>query len=134
VSDTDSRLIADMSTEHKIVISPTEKDELSTAINAFRVALQRKRYRIHPRCVNLITHLEQGTWNKSRTRFAESKDGGHFDCLSAGNYFNRNIMWGRNPNPPHVSDRRTHFVPKHAATVTKSKTASTLSQVFSKRR
>lgn len=136
VSDTDSRLIADMSTEHGIVLSPTDKDELSTAINSFRVNLQGLRYRVHPRCVNVITHLEQGTWNKTRSKFAESKDGGHFDTLSAMNYLNRSILWGRNPNPPHLADTRTHFVPKKGAMASAqgSVTAMSLSQVFARKR
>lgn len=114
VSDTDSRLIADMSNEHGLVISPTDKDESEAALNNFRVKLQQLKYRIHPRCINLITHLEQGTWNKSRTKLAESAGGGHFDCIPAVVYLNRNIMWGLNPFPRIIHSAHTHHVPREA--------------------
>ena len=133
VSDTDSRLIADMSNEHGIVISPTEKDDSETALNAFRVKLQGLKYRIHPRCTRLITHLEQGTWNKSRTKLAESADGGHFDCIPAAVYLNRNMIWGLNPFPRLIPSTSTHFVPRHMAG-TSGGTASSLKRLFGRKK
>lgn len=132
VSDTDSRLIADMANEHGIQISPTDKDESEAALNAFRVKLEHRKYRIHPRCVSLISHLEQATWNKSRTKLAESADGTHFDCLPAMVYLNRNMVWGRNPSPPVRYDRNTHFIP--AGSRPMSKTAAALRTIFGQRR
>lgn len=111
-SDTDSRLIADMAAEFGINISPTDKDNSDAALSSFRVNMQTLKYRIHPRCVKLIAHLEQGTLNKSRTKLAESADGGHFDCIPAAVYLNRNLPWGRNPNPPITYSRQTHHVPR----------------------
>ena len=127
VSDTDSRLIADMSTEHNIIISPTEKDDAEAALNAFRVKLQGLKYRIHPRCVHFIAHLEQATWNKHRTKLAKCSDGGHFDTIPAAVYLNRNIIWGRNPNPPQTVNRFTHHTPKRPPT---SRSARQLDRLF----
>lgn len=133
-SDTDSRLIADLSSEHGLVFSPTDKDDSDTATNALRINIQGLKYRIHPRCVNLITHLEQGTWNKSKTKLAESSDGGHFDCIPALIYWNRNVVTNRtmrNPNPPVHFSHHTHFVPPGKASG--SKTAQALKQLFGAR-
>lgn len=128
VSDTDSRLIADMSSEHGVQIMPTAKDNSDAALSSFRVKLQGLKYRIHPRCTNLITHLEQATWNRARTKLAESAGGGHFDCLPAAVYLNRNIVWGKNPNPPHTFSVQTHHVPRGLNSL--SGTAKTLRRVF----
>jgi len=128
VSDTESRLIADMSQEHGLVISPTEKDNLDLAVNALRLAIQRMRWRIHPRCVNLDMHLSQGTWNTARTKFAESGDGGHFDCIPAAVYLQRNIQYSRNPNPPYRANPATHFIP--AVKKASDKTSDALEKVF----
>jgi len=111
VSDTASILIADLSREHGLVFSPTEKDDTDAATNAMRLKIQNKAYRIHPRCTNLITHLEQATWNRSRTRLAESPGGGHFDCLKALEYLTRNVIWGKNPNPPVQFDPHNYHIP-----------------------
>lgn len=127
VSDTDSRLIADMASEHNLIISPTEKDEAESALNMFRVKLQNMKYRIHPRCVHLIAHLEQATWNKQRTKLAVSADGGHYDTIPAAVYLNRNILWGRNPLPPVTHNKFTHHVPRRQPA---TKTFSALNKLF----
>lgn len=132
VSDVDNRLIADMAREHGINISPTEKDDAEAALNVFRINMQKLKYRIHPRCVNAIDHFEQAIWNRGRTKIAESAAGGHFDCLPAGVYLNRNILWGRNPMPPTTYSHHTHFVPSAAKPM--SKTAEALNRLFGKRR
>jgi len=69
VSDTDSRLIADLATEHDLLFTPTEKTDLELNINAMRLNVQRLRFRIHPRCVELITDLEHAR--------AADRRGGH---------------------------------------------------------
>lgn len=132
VSDTDSRLIADMSVEHGLTFSATAKDDMVTALNNWRIQLADMKYIINPRCTFLISHLEQGVWNKGRTKFAEQVGGGHFDCLPAGIYLNRNIVWGKNPFPPITHSTRTHHVPTKAGALTG--TAQALSSVFSRRK
>lgn len=131
VSDTDSRLICDMSLEHGLTISPTEKDEAIAALNAMRIRIADKKIIINPRCTWLISHLEQAVWNKGRTKFAEESGGGHFDTIPALVYLNRNMIWGKNPNPPTTVSRATHFVPP--GTNKSGKTATALSRIFGKR-
>jgi len=126
VSDTDARLICDLSREHDLNISATDKDEMEAAINNLRIKIQSKRYRILSRCTFLIAQLEQATWNKARTKLAESPGGGHFDTVPAMVYLNRNITT-RNPFPPHLHSTTTHHVPKGART---SSSAQALSQLF----
>ncbi len=127
VSDTDSRLIADMASEHGLNFFPTEKQDLELHTNALRLNIQRKRFRIHPRCVELIADLEQATWNKSRTKMAEGAGGHHYDTVSAMTYLNRNLLWNRNPFPPDTWDRHTHHIPK---TATSEGTKRTLAGMF----
>lgn len=130
VSDTDSRLIADMSTEHGLLFAPTDKPELTVMLNNLRISLGK--YRIHPRCVALIMHLEQATWNRSRTKMAESAGGGHFDCIPAMTYLNLSISWGRNPNPPMTHSKTTHFTAGHDRPMTQSGQAA--SSLFARKR
>lgn len=132
VSDTDSRLISDLSVEHGLTFSPTEKTEMEVNLNHARVKLAELKYKIHPRCHNTISHLEQAIWNKTRTKLAESGTGAHFDCLPAWVYLNRNIVWGKNPFPPHGVSRITHHVPN--ADKPQSKTATALSAIFGRRK
>lgn len=129
ISDTDSRLIADLNAEHGLLFFATEKENVEAHRNAMCLNIQRKRYRIHPRCVELITDLEQATWNKARTKLAEQAGGGHFDTVKALEYLNRNLTSGRNPFPPTQWDRHTHHVPKSSG-----KTRTALANMFTRRR
>ena len=131
VSDTDSKLIADLAQQHSLMFFPTEKTDLELNINAMRLNVQRLRYRIHPRCVELIMDLEQATWNKGRTKFTEGAGGHHFDTISAFNYLNRNIVWNRNPFPPQQWDQSTHHIPKATAS---GRTRTALASMFGRSR
>lgn len=130
ISDTDSRLIADLSTEHNLNFFPTEKQNVEAHTNVLRVNIQRKKFEIHPRCVELITDLEQAIWNKSRTKIAEGAGGHHYDTLPALSYLNRNLTWGRNPFPPNQVDPFTHHTPKKGVF---DKTSSALKRAFTRR-
>lgn len=131
ISDTDSKLIADLSQEHDLLFFATEKNELELHTNALRLNVQRKRFRIHPRCVELISDLEQATWNKGRTKMEEGAGGHHYDTISAFNYLNRNLLWNRNPFPPTEYNPHTHHIPKQTAT---SRTRNALAAAFGRRR
>jgi hypothetical protein len=131
VSDTDSKLIADLACEHGLIFAPTEKTDLELNINAMRLNVQRLRFRIHPRCVELITDLEQATWNKARTKMETGAGGHHYDTISALNYLNRALLWNRNPFPPQSWDRTNHHVPKFVSTTA---TRSALSSLFGRKR
>lgn len=127
-SDTDSRLIGDLSTEHGIVFNAASKDDLEAAINSLRLRIAERRILFKARAVNAINHTRNGQWNKQRTKFAEQPGGGHYDCLAALVYLNREIPWGRNPNPPQFFDKRTHFVP--GAPVQSTPTIRALNAIF----
>jgi hypothetical protein len=132
ISDTDSRLIADLATEHNLMFQPTEKTDLELNINNMRLNVERLRYRIHPRCVNLITDLEQATWAKGRTKLAQGAGGHHYDCIAAFNYLNRNAapLFGRNPFPPNMFSKHNHHIP---ATQASSATRNALVSLFSRK-
>lgn len=100
VSDTALTQIADLSAEHGLTYLPTRKDDADAAINNLRIFIQSGKLKIHPRCVQLITHLDHAIWNKQKTKFAESGEEGHFDLLAALVYLVRNLERRRNPNPP----------------------------------
>lgn len=100
VSDTDLRMIGDLSREHGLVFRPTAKDNRDAQIANLRLWVHQRKLRIDPRCQNLIAHMEFGIWNKARTQFEESGDFGHFDLVAALVYLVRNVTMARNPNPP----------------------------------
>jgi hypothetical protein len=54
---------------------------------------------INPRCKQLIFHLKNATWNKNKTEYERSLDGGHYDLIDALAYLVRNIAYTRNPYP-----------------------------------
>lgn len=114
VSDVDLRLISDLHLEHNLSFVPTRKDDKETAINAVRIAIQRRDILINPRCVTLIAHLSHGIWNKSRTSYDRSGDYGHFDAIDALVYLVRNVQKGRNPFPRFTGGERpeTHYMPE----------------------
>ena len=130
-SDTELRLIADLSLEHGLVFGPAAKDDLEAAINMLRIRIQEGKIVFRRRCVNAINHVQNALWNKQRTKFMESPDGTHFDCLAALVYLNRMIPWGRNPVPPTTYSRHTHFIPRSKPNAWDS-TAHALSSIFRK--
>ena len=132
-SDTDARLIQDLSTEHGLVFTPALKDDLEAAVNSLRLRIQERRILFKRSCVQAINHVQNAVWNKQRTKFAEEPGGkGHYDCLAAAIYMNRQVPWGRNPNPPIVPDRRTHWVGN--AKPVESATARAVKAIFGRRR
>ena len=81
--------------------TPAKKDDKEAAINKLRVLLQAKKIIIHPRCINLIRHLQNVRWDKSKNKstFARSPDDGHYDAVDAAIYLIRHINFGKNPYP-----------------------------------
>lgn len=103
VSDNNLFVINDLQKLHGITFVPTMKDDKEAAINNMRIMINAKKVIIHPRCITLIKHLEEGTWKKSgsgKTRdFDRSSDNGHFDTLDALIYLIRNVQFSKNPYP-----------------------------------
>lgn len=103
-SDVELRLIMDLSDEHGLEFIPSAKDNLHAQVNAVRLAVYNRVLEIHPRCKQLISHLEHGVWRPTkhgeRKQFERSGEHGHFDLVAALIYFVRNVSKTRNPNPP----------------------------------
>lgn len=100
VSDNDLILINDLNRLHGLRMFATKKDNLEAALNNVRLWINQKKIIINPRCKDLILHLRNATWNKSRTQFTRSSTFGHFDFVAALVYLVRNVNANRNPYPP----------------------------------
>lgn len=99
ICDLDLRLVNDFRKLHGLHFTPTQKDNKEAAINNLRLALQSKSIVINPRCKNLILHLKNAVWTKSRSSFDRSPDYGHYDLCDAMIYMVRNVNWNKNPYP-----------------------------------
>lgn len=84
----------------EISFSPVNKNEVKeTYINTFRTLLTTNRVVIHPRCTNLIRHLKNVKWAKSKREFARSAENGHYDLVDALLYLARHASLTKNPYP-----------------------------------
>lgn len=92
-------LLNDLGIDHGIHFMPTAKDNKMAWINQIRIMLADERIIINPRCKQLIFHLKNATWNKSKTDYERSLDGGHYDLVDALAYLIRNVAFTRNPYP-----------------------------------
>lgn len=96
-------LLNDLQHLHSITFLPTAKDDVIAQHNKVRMMIQDKKIIIHPRCVNLINHIENATWDKNRKKYEHNvdKDGRlhHYDCLAALVYLVRNVVYSKNPYP-----------------------------------
>ena len=109
VSDTDARLIADLTYDQGIQCTATAKDDAEAALYSLRNAFRDDKIEINPRCVDLIRHLASGRWNERRTdweRFHEGAEAdlyGHFDGVAMLVYMWRMVQHLRHvdPCPPH---------------------------------
>lgn len=127
-SDTDLRLIADLSVEHRLHVNPTAKDEKEAQVNALRLLVQAGKLQIDPSCRMLIGTLKTAVWNKQRTEFARLGTFGHADALDALLYLARNVDRHTNPYPLYEGlDPMTHHIPVHSNV---SDTAAALGSLF----
>ncbi len=92
-----------------IAFAPVAKHDADAALNNLRMAVQRSEIEIHPRCVHLISHLEYGTWNLTRTSFDRVEKFGHWDFVDAAKYLVRHVQRRRNPNPWVTPDKVDPF-------------------------
>ncbi len=96
-------LLNDLQKLHNLNFLPSPKDEMIAQHNKLRVMIDEMSIVIHPRCVNLINHLENATWDKKGKKYENNvdKDGRlhHYDCLAALIYMIRNIVYSKNPYP-----------------------------------
>ena len=100
VSDNNLILINDLYRMHGLLFRATRKDDADAALNNMRILIAAKRIIINPRCKILISHLEGGVWDKSKTKFARSAlKFGHFDAIDSLKYMVRNVNFQASPFP-----------------------------------
>jgi hypothetical protein len=112
VSDTAAQVIADLSREHGITVSPTAKDDPEAQLYALRNAFMANKIEIWKDSGPLAAQLKAGTWNERRTDWERSEVHGHLDAIAALVYLWRNVARTYNPFPPeHVGkDPQRHHV------------------------
>ena len=97
---------------YQVVFKNADKKDKATAINAFRVAFQEGRVKVHATgCPTLLRHLMNCRWKSSddKTEFARSPDDGHYDAADAAIYTFRAVDWTRNPYPHGHRDPHKHY-------------------------
>lgn len=92
-------LLNDLNVDYGIHFSPTAKDNKIAWINQLRIMIKEERIIINPNCKQLIFHLKNATWNKSKTDYERSLDNGHYDFVDTLAYLIRNISYTKNPYP-----------------------------------
>jgi hypothetical protein len=92
-------LLNDLNIDYNISFIPTAKDNKHAWINQIRILIAEERIVINPKCKQLIFHLKNATWNKNKTEYDRSLDGGHYDLIDSLAYLIRNIAYSRNPYP-----------------------------------
>lgn len=99
-SDTDARIILDLTTQYGLKIGPVDKDGADAALHALRTAFLQDMIEVHPRCKATIAHLTNAVWNKQRTSYERSPTHGHYDLVDCLKYGWRHVSRHQNPNPP----------------------------------
>lgn len=92
-------LLNDLTIDYSLTFIPTAKDNKFAWINQLRVMIAEERIIINPKCKQLIFHLKNATWNKNKTDYERSLDGGHYDGVDSTAYLLRNIAFSKNPYP-----------------------------------
>lgn len=114
-----------------ITFVPTKKDDKEAAINNLRALIGSKKLIIHPRCVNLIRHLDNVKWSSAKNKhtFARSPDNGHYDLVDACVYLVRNVLFSKNPYPP-TYDLKMDSLYIHDPKTFNKKTTANLEEVY----
>jgi hypothetical protein len=99
VADNNLIVLNDLNRLHSLSFFPTQKDNRDMQINQLRMLIQSRQLVINPRCKNLVAHLKNATWDKTRKDFRRSEAYGHYDGVMALVYLLRNINMNRNPFP-----------------------------------
>lgn len=103
VADNNLIMINDLQRLHNLSFIATAKDDADAAMNHMRMLIGSKKVIINPKCVTLIEHLRNATWNKQRKSFERGVDHlrrqHHYDAVDAAKYMIRNVFWNKNPFP-----------------------------------
>lgn len=107
VSDTEARLIGDLTNDYGIGVMNTLKDDKEAALYALRNAFRNNKIEIHARCTKLISHVRTARWNLNRTDYERTAEHGHYDLLDALVYLWRMIqpVRAQDPFPPKYVDK-----------------------------
>jgi hypothetical protein len=107
ISDTEARLIGDLTVDYGIQVMNTLKDDKEAALYSLRNAFRDGKIEIHPRCTKLISHVRTARWNPGRTDYERTDEHGHYDLLDALVYLWRMVQPVRNqdPFPPEYIDK-----------------------------
>jgi len=99
VVDANPLAIADLNDTHRFGCHAPEKSDLQANVNRVRMDLSAETIIIHPRCINLINQIKYATWDKQRSKFSRSSEGGHWDLIAALIYLCKHIDRRSNPFP-----------------------------------
>jgi len=111
----------------------TRKDNKQAAVNAVRDKVQNNEIIIHPRCVNLISHLKNAVWDKQRKSFKRTKEH-HYDFLDSLIYLIRNVDYVSNPYPNNYGLTGDFISPKYSKIQQKSQFENFLQKLVEVRR
>jgi len=106
VSDNNLIVINDLYRLHGLDFLATRKDDADAALNNMRMMLAAEQIIINPRCVTLIRHLRDATWNKNKKSYDRTADDGHADAVDSLKYLIRNLDLTHNPFPAHYGYQR----------------------------
>jgi hypothetical protein len=142
VSDNNLIFLNDLIKDHGLVFLPTDKSNKQAHVNTVRTMMAERRIIINPKCKQLISHVENGTWNKERKDYVRSPDNGHYDFIDALVYLVRNIDQNRNPYPPNYRHNKMgkmsdlfinpHYTPHKPAGISKLEDQFKLKTSFKK--
>lgn len=102
IADNNLIFINDLAVNYGMDWMPTDKHKKEEWLNKVRIMISEERILINPRCKHTISHMENATWNKTRTEFLQGGDktfSHHYDCVDALIYLCRNLIEGHNPYP-----------------------------------
>lgn len=108
IADANPLVINDLYLQHNLNMIQSPKDDFDGGISNMRMMLSNGRVVIHPRCTNLLFHIQNATWkNDKKKDFDRSPDAGHYDAVAALMYLLRNINYNHNPYPMNFDYRIT---------------------------
>lgn len=99
VVDGNALAIADLNETHRFNCRVPDKSDLAANVNRVRMDLMNQKLIVDPKCTNLIAQLKFSTWDKNRTKFSRSSDGGHWDLVAATIYWAKHLDRHTNPMP-----------------------------------
>lgn len=95
-ADATEMTLADLSYRGRRYTLPP-KHQKEKAVNNLRTQTELLGYKVDPSCQSLVSHLQNATWNASRTSFERSGQHGHFDGVDAMIYLMRCVDKQKKP-------------------------------------